>query len=99
VPWSQRKSAYSAPAANKGRKTTAVNRHDNDREDEVPTTQRGSSSSAPASNKRQKTAAASQDAIPTPSASSVATADKGSKQKLTPATAAVTTASRRKKTA
>jgi hypothetical protein len=33
-------SAYSAPAANKGQKTTAVNRHDNDREDEVPTTQR-----------------------------------------------------------
>jgi hypothetical protein len=100
VPWSKRKSAYSAPAANKGRKTTAVNRHDNDREDEVPTTQRGSSSSAPApANKRQKTAAASKDAIPTSSASSVATADNGSKQKPTPATAAVTTASRRKKTA
>jgi hypothetical protein len=90
VAWSQRKSAYSVRPADKGRKTTAVNRHDNDREDEVPTTQRGSSScSAPV-------AAASQDAIPTSSASSVATtADNGSKHKLT----AVTTASRRKKTA
>jgi hypothetical protein len=53
----------------------------------------------PLANKRQKTAAASKDAIPTSSASSVATADNGSKQKPTPATAAVTTASRRKKTA
>jgi hypothetical protein len=70
VAWSKRKSTYSARPANKGRKTTTVHRHDNDREDEVPTTQRGSSSSAPAANKRQKTAAAaSQDAIPTSSRS------------------------------
>jgi hypothetical protein len=32
IPWSQRKSAYSAPAAKKGRKTTSANRHDDDRE-------------------------------------------------------------------
>jgi hypothetical protein len=97
VAWSQRKSAYSAPASNKGRKTTAANRHDDYNEDEVPTTQRVSSSPAPVANKRQKTAAVSKDAMPT-SSDSITTADTGSKKKLTAAASAAITTTRGKKT-